>query len=993
MKKHFVIYILLLASLVSFAQVETTSIGELPEKDTIVGADMIFIEDDSAYSYHATMNSIFGWIQDSISSSIPMTATTTNYTSSSGSEAVAFVDLNISNDTLFLGSALTRSGDQIFVARTDYTNSVVITGTPGMYYKSVGYTTFLLSKTMTGAIIQSDGNAWYIIGVFYDFYYRQTLAAFPDSASVGGYTAKERLTVGGAVSIGNTAANNEGTIKYDGDEFSGYDGATWVPFNNHFTRESEILTPVYDVDKVTESSLNDPFYNLVYWKKDFINANFYSVDNAKIGFIGDSYTLPYSEKLKKECESIYGYGGGYEALISNVGYADYGTYVTGWTFVSIRTDPYVIHSRAARSLGAGNVLKLSANEFNLVKLHYRTRSSGGSFSVKRGSSGTPVSVSTAAADGDSWYVVDYGAVTYNIYDTIFVTSTTADTIDIYGFQFEMNPYSEVANFETQNKRLEVSIMGDGGANLDDFYTDKDTATMHQLLDSLDLSLMCIVNLDAPSTIATTLDSLIGLFRILRPEMDIAVLSSHDDKGGYGDSTKAIMEKVAKINKAAYIDVFNSVGERDNLYATGATTDSVHLAGFGKYLLYYAIRNKLFPDPTEMDQLTVYSLKLMGNRAIVKPNGRNFIFTTKPLKSIFTGTDNASYGYRSLEANTTGYSNIAIGSEGLIANTTGYSNISIGYNGLHANTEGHENIAIGASALNSKTTTHNNIAIGTQSLYSLLTGTGNTAVGDRTLIINTGSYNTATGFEALKYPTGNNNTAVGMYALRGAAAGSNAADNSAFGKYCLYGVTSGALNSCFGFYTGQAITTGSGNSAFGYNSLYTNLIGNYNTAFGYKAAYVITGSGNVWIGNEAGNNAVFGSESNMGGLDNSNTAFPLLRWDFTADSTRNNGDFIVRDQFSVGGAAKNEYYLNGNDLVMRNLVSDGDLNLGINRGGSSANVVTIDGATKYVTFSDLIILSPMTKPGAGTEVDGMIYNDSGDNHLWFWNGAAWVQLDN
>ena len=62
--------------------------------------------------------------------------------------------------------------------------------------------------------------------------------------------------------------------------------------------------------------------------------------------------------------------------------------------------------------------------------------------------------------------------------------------------------------------------------------------------------------------------------------------------------------------------------------------------------------------------------------------------------------------------------------------------------------------------------------------------------------------------------------------------------------------------------------------------------------------------------------------------------------------------------------------------------------------ASAAVVTIDGATKYVTFSDIIILTPRAKPGAGTEVDGMIYKGTGaDNHFWGWNGTAWVQLDN
>jgi len=207
MKKYFVLYILLLSSMLSLGQaVETTSIGELPLKDSIVGTDMFFVEDDSAYNYHTTANELLGWMRDSISSSIPMTATTTNYTSTSGSESVAFVDLNIWNDTLFLGSATTRSGDQIYVARTDYTNSVVITGTPGIYYKSTGYTTFFLSKTMTGAILQSDGSAWYIIGVFYDYYTTPTHLIFPDSVEFSGVVLGNTYQKSNIITVGS---NNE----------------------------------------------------------------------------------------------------------------------------------------------------------------------------------------------------------------------------------------------------------------------------------------------------------------------------------------------------------------------------------------------------------------------------------------------------------------------------------------------------------------------------------------------------------------------------------------------------------------------------------------------------------------------------------------------------------------------------------------------------------------------------------------------------------------
>jgi hypothetical protein len=115
---------------------------------------------------------------------IPLTISDTNYSSLSGSEAVSFINLMIHNDTLFLGSATTRLNDMIYVARTDfYSNSVVINSPSGIYYKSRSYWNMKLNKTMSGAILQSNGTDWYVLGVFFDQYSSMTMASFPDSTS------------------------------------------------------------------------------------------------------------------------------------------------------------------------------------------------------------------------------------------------------------------------------------------------------------------------------------------------------------------------------------------------------------------------------------------------------------------------------------------------------------------------------------------------------------------------------------------------------------------------------------------------------------------------------------------------------------------------------------------------------------------------------------------------------------------------------------------
>jgi hypothetical protein len=50
-----------------------------------------------------------------------------------------------------------------------------------------------------------------------------------------------------------------------------------------------------------------------------------------------------------------------------------------------------------------------------------------------------------------------------------------------------------------------------------------------------------------------------------------------------------------------------------------------------------------------------------------------------------------------------------------------------------------------------------------------------------------------------------------------------------------------------------------------------------------------------------------------------------------------------------------------------------------------------GATEIARIDAALTLKPTTAPSS--PVEGMIYADSGDHHLYFWNGSAWKQLDN
>jgi hypothetical protein len=51
-------------------------------------------------------------------------------------------------------------------------------------------------------------------------------------------------------------------------------------------------------------------------------------------------------------------------------------------------------------------------------------------------------------------------------------------------------------------------------------------------------------------------------------------------------------------------------------------------------------------------------------------------------------------------------------------------------------------------------------------------------------------------------------------------------------------------------------------------------------------------------------------------------------------------------------------------------------------------------SKYsiVSINDILRLNPIAnEPRAGISIEGMIYSNSTDNHLYYYNGSSWVQL--
>ena len=134
--------------------------------------------------------------------------------------------------------------------------------------------------------------------------------------------------------------------------------------------------------------------------------------------------------------------------------------------------------------------------------------------------------------------------------------------------------------------------------------------------------------------------------------------------------------------------------------------------------------------------------------------------------------------------------------------------------------------------------------------------GNTFLGEGALSANTtGVNNTATGATALlNNTTGNDNTASGFDALLNNTTGS---DNTAIGAYALTRNTTANSNTATGAFALTANTTGYRNTAVGNDALSRNVTGFGNTATGFRALYQNTGSNNIGLGFNAGNNLTSG----------------------------------------------------------------------------------------------------------------------------------------
>jgi len=271
------------------------------------------------------------------------------------------------------------------------------------------------------------------------------------------------------------------------------------------------------------------------------------------------------------------------------------------------------------------------------------------------------------------------------------------------------------------------------------------------------------------------------------------------------------------------------------------------------------------------------------------------------------------------------------------------NVATGDSALYSNTSGYYNTATGYKAMRSNTSGHRNTVTGFKALENNTIGDHNTAYGVWSLTSNTtGDLNTATGsYNLSQNTTGERNTSNGYQAMQNNTTGGN---NTATGCMTLSQNQAGGYNAAYGAYA-LYYNKGNNNSALGSNALYLNTMGNYNVGVGYSANYHNKeGSNNTIIGYEAGKGTSYHNKS---------------------------GNVFLGFQAGFNETGSNNLY--------------------IENSSSSSPLIHGDFDNDEVTINDVLTLTPRSTAPT-TVVEGKLYVNSFDHHIYCYLDGGWRQLD-
>lgn len=680
---------------------------------------------------------------------------------------------------------------------------------------------------------------------------------------------------------------NADTVYFSGEIYTPQTDSTYYGFKNGLK---------YNVDSNDVTNYRNVGYYLPYWKKDICDALYNDSSNAKLLIIGDSYASRYGNALKYEISKMYGYGGGYHTFFNNADYISrlpyYGEYVR-LTTSGTWTNSYDIsnadnwHSTYVESTTPADVYVMQGREWNRLKIFYRQTPGGGTFLVKINGA-TVGTINTDGVESGKWWYYTAGATTYTYSAEINITISSG-IVRLYGFSLINEQAGRGIRY------VETNVAPFGGCTIDDWILGKDTAAIHEFLDTLDVSLIGFVFLDnAGQDPATYGDSLIKMIKTVRPDIDVIVMTPHDDPGDLmrGHGERAMFEEMAKNNNVGYINFESLIGDYDELVASGVFEGAggSHLKEAYTQVISREIIDRILPSESYTYDIQAQTINFQGSLLYNSENAYSYdasksnLFISKA-GEVTTGSNNTFIGYQAARRNTTGQENSAVGGNNLYNNISGRNNLAMGYNaGFGVTGESHSYCTF----LGSRAGVYNENDYNTFIGYNSGQGVNGS---------NEGQYNTFAGANSGSViTTGSRNS------LYGNSAGitlSTGAENTFLGSNVGGLTTTGAYNVFIGAYSGSTNVLGEQNVFIGHSAGYS-CINDSNTFVGYKAGYSnSTGARNIFLGYNAGYNEA-GSDKLY--IENSNSATPLIYGDFATDALTINGSLTVTGSFGTYGTS-------------------------------------------------------------------------------------------
>jgi len=608
------------------------------------------------------------------------------------------------------------------------------------------------------------------------------------NVGIGTTGPREKLDVNGAIKLGTTSNENEGTIRWTGTDFEGYTGSEWV---------SLTLGEALWTDQGTYIYPN--------------NYNQFVITDA--GNVGIGTTSP-GAKLDVNGESMF-----------------------GSVDLVLASNENLIYGNVS-STSVGNLLLLQ----NASTDKFKIDASGNIHITGNVGIGTEPSSYRLEIDGNidipsTTHANQYGIIykkgtpfihNFNYGDNGTVTTEGHNTfIGENAGNFETGASAEHSNDASYNTAIgsnALSNINNGRANVavGAFALEKNTDGHYNVA----------IGYLAQQHNSPSFVTAIGAYALTNNQANSNTAIGYNALGGCTTGGE---------NFAMGVNTLAGLKTGSHNIAIG------NVAGWGEGASTHDHSNCIFIGYSAGRRIDTGDDNIgIGNSALyyATSGDRNVAIGNEALLNLTTGYRNVAIGYQSLRALKTTVDNTAIGFQALYDNT-GNSNTAIGSYALLKNTSGEYNVAVGAGTLYNNTTASYNTAIGQGTLHEVTTSGYNTAIGTRALRNNTGEHNTGIGAWALyDNTTGNNNTAIGSYALSKNTSGS---DNVAIGHNAGYKNTDGVYSVLIGNDVAFNNTSAKNSVMIGYQAGYNSESDN-NVFIGYKAGdNITTGSNNIIIG--------------------------------------------------------------------------------------------------------------------------------------------------